>query len=224
MDAVANETKLSRCRTIRVTNGGGEGEGARGKKRENEVFERADRARNGDGRFSSARTPVIVYAESRAGIAGTGRYDRPGTWNADQTYRPIRFCVARIIMRAERNGSNVRTGYARSRHAPGFIPIGIRGGFTTWRKRENQRERGERRGTRTARPSALPKSERAPLRVPVARFRRSRARHSNPLVRFRRKERKGERGKERNRCASIVLRGVEEQSQASRRINGCGCK
>lgn len=33
MDAVANETKLSRSRTIGMTNGGEEGEGACGKKR-----------------------------------------------------------------------------------------------------------------------------------------------------------------------------------------------
>jgi len=37
MDAVANETKLSRSRTIGVTNGGEEGEGICGKKRKQYV-------------------------------------------------------------------------------------------------------------------------------------------------------------------------------------------
>ncbi|EZA55324.1 hypothetical protein X777_04777 [Ooceraea biroi] len=49
MDAVANETKLSQSCTIRVTNGGGEGKGARGKKGKTVYLNvGADQARNGN--------------------------------------------------------------------------------------------------------------------------------------------------------------------------------
>jgi hypothetical protein len=107
---------------------------------------------------------------ARAGIAGTGRYDRPGAWNADQTCRSIRYSIARIIMRGERNGSN---GENELRAIAPRACFGIRGGFTAWG--EKGKSEGDREEEECGQCDlASSKSERMSVPVRVARFRRSR--------------------------------------------------
>jgi len=151
MDAVANETKLSRCRTIRVTNGGGEGEGARGKKRENGVFELgAERARNGEGLRSHTgnclRGIARRYRRNRTirspGGVECGSNVQPDTVSHREDY------YARRTERQQRE-NELRVIASR----PGRNPWRIYG-VAERRESEGEREKGRRTSPKSERSSA----------------------------------------------------------------------
>jgi len=113
---------------------------------------------------------------------------------------------------ARRTGRQQRANELRAiaPRAP-FHPIGIRGGFTTWRKKgKSEGERGKKKNADRKTFGLAEERTRAASSSGSAGIASADRELAILIHSFAFAARSGERGKERSRCASIVLRGVQE--------------